>query len=137
MYGYDFLPPPPQTRDQSDPFSDILRLAELQGHRGINNAPPTSPLAIEELDVIHFEDQRTLSMFRVVVSHCKDRYPDACVVCSEAWKLGDEARKLPCKHTFHNDCIIPWLVVVGDSSLFSLMSKAQYLSHVPFLSANS
>jgi len=54
----------------------------------------------------------TFFYFLQLMLHFLDRYPDPCVVCSEAWKLDDEARKLPCKHTFHNDCIIPWLEVV-------------------------
>ncbi|CAL9081503.1 E3 ubiquitin-protein ligase RING1-like [Musa acuminata AAA Group] len=32
-----------------------------------------------------------------------------CSVCMETFKLGDEAKQMPCKHIFHKDCILPWL----------------------------
>lgn len=32
-----------------------------------------------------------------------------CVVCLEAFKIGDEVRKLPCNHEYHTMCIDPWL----------------------------
>lgn len=35
---------------------------------------------------------------------------DLCAICLEDFLMGDELRKLPCKHEFHVGCIDPWLL---------------------------
>ena len=32
-----------------------------------------------------------------------------CAVCKDAVSVGEAAKKLPCGHRYHGDCIIPWL----------------------------
>ena len=32
-----------------------------------------------------------------------------CTVCKEDYKIDDQLMELPCKHLFHEDCILPWL----------------------------
>ncbi len=40
----------------------------------------------------------------------------ACSVCTEDLAVGDEVQLLPCRHSYHPDCLAPWLKV-RDSAL--------------------
>ncbi|WCJ43680.1 RING/U-box superfamily protein [Euphorbia peplus] len=33
----------------------------------------------------------------------------SCSICLEEFEIGSEAKEMPCKHTFHGNCIHPWL----------------------------
>ncbi|KAJ0263244.1 Uncharacterized protein HA466_0036340 [Hirschfeldia incana] len=35
--------------------------------------------------------------------------PLQCSVCLDDFEKGSEAKEMPCKHKFHNRCIVPWL----------------------------
>ncbi|KAK8376406.1 hypothetical protein O3P69_009802 [Scylla paramamosain] len=32
-----------------------------------------------------------------------------CAICLKEWLQEEEGRQLPCSHTFHSTCILPWL----------------------------
>ena len=32
-----------------------------------------------------------------------------CNVCKDEYKEGEEVTKLPCNHSYHPECILPWL----------------------------
>lgn len=34
---------------------------------------------------------------------------EACSICTVNYKIGDEGKKMPCKHVFHTDCLVQWL----------------------------
>lgn len=36
-----------------------------------------------------------------------------CVICLEEWEIGGVAKKMPCNHKFHGDCIEKWLGIHG------------------------
>lgn len=46
----------------------------------------------------------------VKISRKDIRSDSHCAVCKEKFQLGSQAKKLPCKHIYHCDCIAPWLV---------------------------
>jgi E3 ubiquitin-protein ligase RNF115/126 len=41
-----------------------------------------------------------------------DHAPE-CAICQEDFSEGDQARQLPCKHFYHDECIRPWLKQSG------------------------
>jgi len=34
---------------------------------------------------------------------------ESCVICFDVFQIGDQCRKLKCKHVFHKDCVEPWV----------------------------
>ncbi|CDF35458.1 unnamed protein product [Chondrus crispus] len=35
--------------------------------------------------------------------------PSSCPICTEEYEFNEPAKRLPCGHTFHADCVVPWL----------------------------
>ncbi|XP_015771891.1 PREDICTED: E3 ubiquitin-protein ligase RNF181-like [Acropora digitifera] len=62
----------------------------------IIQAPPASEDVVKSL--------RTLTMTADhIVESC------SCPICQVDFKMGDKVKQLPCKHMFHEKCILPWL----------------------------
>lgn len=59
--------------------------------------PPAPDSAINALPIVKISEAHLKND-----SHC-------CPVCMEEFKVGGEAREMPCKHIYHFDCILPWL----------------------------
>lgn len=73
----------------------IQQLAENDPNR--YGTPPASKSAVENLPNIKITKQLLES-----------DYSD-CAVCKDSFELDEEAKQLPCKHMYHQDCILPWL----------------------------
>lgn len=41
----------------------------------------------------------------------------SCAVCCETLPVGSDARQLPCKHLFHDLCILKWLAMHSSCPL--------------------
>ncbi|GMG99965.1 hypothetical protein Nepgr_001805 [Nepenthes gracilis] len=50
------------------------------------------------------------AMPTVKISPAHLRTDSHCPVCKDRFEVGSEARKMPCNHLYHSDCIVPWLV---------------------------
>ncbi|XP_020244202.1 E3 ubiquitin-protein ligase RDUF2-like [Asparagus officinalis] len=70
---------------------------EVNGARGFDH-PPASKTAIESMPTIQIAD-------------CHVGEDSYCAVCKEKFELGNDAREMPCKHIYHQDCILPWLTL--------------------------
>jgi Ring finger domain len=51
--------------------------------------------------------------------HCGGRYArqTACAICQADLELGDRLRRLPCTHSFHVECLNPWVTVHNNCPL--------------------
>nr|XP_016513309.1 PREDICTED: E3 ubiquitin-protein ligase CIP8-like isoform X2 [Nicotiana tabacum]XP_016513310.1 PREDICTED: E3 ubiquitin-protein ligase CIP8-like isoform X3 [Nicotiana tabacum] len=71
----------------------LQTLAESDGS-GRRGAPPASKTAIEGLDTLVIKGEQEVM---------------ACAICKDVVNLGEMAKKLPCGHGYHGDCIVQWL----------------------------
>ncbi|KAL6062396.1 RING-type E3 ubiquitin transferase [Balamuthia mandrillaris] len=84
-------------------MEDVQHILELlqSGAMGFNLSgdggnPPASQLSISELPDVVIEDKHV------------HRGLD-CTVCGNAFKHKEDAKQMPCKHIFHDMCLLPWL----------------------------
>lgn len=61
--------------------------------------PPASKKEVEKLEKITITD-KVLENFGV---------ENSCAVCKDEFGVGESCLVMPCKHHFHNDCLLPWL----------------------------
>ncbi|XP_074569977.1 putative E3 ubiquitin-protein ligase RHC2A [Curcuma longa] len=72
-----------------------IELAGLGLARGSDN-PPASKAAIESMPTVD-----------IVAEHIANECH--CAICMDPFELGTKSREMPCKHIYHQDCILPWL----------------------------
>lgn len=75
-------------------LEDLIEMLARNDRRG---PPPAARSSIDAIPAVKI-NQRHL------------RGDSHCPVCKERFELGSEAREMPCKHLYHSDCIVPWLV---------------------------
>ncbi|GER25974.1 RING/U-box superfamily protein [Striga asiatica] len=63
--------------------------------------PPASRSSIDSLPTVKIERKHV-------------REETSCAVCKENFEVGSRVKKLPCKHLYHSDCIVPWLEQRGS-----------------------
>ncbi|CAG8434525.1 5338_t:CDS:2 [Diversispora eburnea] len=91
-------------------FDNIIsQLMEQQAGR--QAPPPASDEIIENLPKLKISKKQVDEQL-------------GCPVCKDEFQIDEEAIHLPCTHTFHGDCIKPWLKVNGTCPVcrYSLVS---------------
>lgn len=75
-------------------YETLLHNLAENDNGGRTGPPPASKHAIEALETLEIK------------AECE---PLACAVCKDVVGVGEMAKKLPCGHGYHGDCIVPWL----------------------------
>ncbi|BFG19119.1 hypothetical protein CerSpe_053940 [Prunus speciosa] len=101
----------PTPRSRENPILPVPRGVDLEnyffgsGLQGLieeltqNDRPGPSPVPETVINA--------LPTVKITETHLRN--DPCCPVCMEEFKVGAEARELPCSHIYHSDCIVPWL----------------------------
>lgn len=73
----------------------IQQLAENDPNR--YGTPPASKSAVQGLPSVNVDEALLKSDLA------------QCAVCKDDFELGTVVKQMPCKHVYHDDCILPWL----------------------------
>lgn len=73
----------------------IQQLAENDPNR--YGTPPASKDAVEKLPTITVDDELLNSEL------------NQCAVCQDEFEKGSQVKQMPCKHVYHDECLLPWL----------------------------
>ncbi|CAH9130915.1 unnamed protein product [Cuscuta epithymum] len=98
-------PRPPIDQNNSDRMIPLIRRI-IQNHpaRGRHatqiNRPMGPPPASEQVI-------GAIPTVKISESHIADS--EICPVCRDQFEVGKDAKELPCKHIYHDDCVVPWL----------------------------
>lgn len=64
--------------------------------------PPASKSALDNLDKVKVSAEYLQSLYMT-------KNENSCSVCKEEFEIDQDLIGLPCKHVFHDQCILPWL----------------------------
>lgn len=81
-------------------FGDYRMFDELNALNGERLAPPASKAAVDALK-------------NELISNNGIQ----CPICLKEHSAGETVKKMPCKHKFHSDCILPWLAKTNSCPL--------------------
>ncbi|KGG52475.1 hypothetical protein DI09_16p290 [Mitosporidium daphniae] len=67
--------------------------------------------------------------------HSSENVPLECTICREAFVDGAVSISLPCKHLFHEQCIVPWLQLNGTCPICRSSIESNEAQTAPVLDA--
>ncbi|KAI9084988.1 hypothetical protein K1719_032980 [Acacia pycnantha] len=73
----------------------IQQLAENDPNR--HGTPPASKSAVQSLPTV------------TVTNELLSSEMNQCAVCQDEFEKGTQVKQMPCKHVYHDDCLLPWL----------------------------
>ncbi|XP_061375267.1 E3 ubiquitin-protein ligase CIP8-like [Gastrolobium bilobum] len=75
-------------------FEALLQTLGESDESGRRGAPPASKSAVEALPTVKIASESEAV---------------ECAICKDLMGVGEVAKKMPCGHEYHGDCIVPWL----------------------------
>jgi hypothetical protein len=82
----------------AEQFNALLHALMQGGGGGRRASPPASAAAVAGLADVVLDAEGLASSAN-----------SDCSVCLENFAVGDVVKQLPCRHTFHPQCLLPWL----------------------------
>ncbi|KAL1211379.1 E3 ubiquitin-protein ligase RING1 [Cardamine amara subsp. amara] len=77
--------------------ADAILGQMFDNESGIRGNPPAAKRVIEDLPVVELTVEEV------------NKGNIVCAVCKDEMVLEEKVRRLPCRHFYHGECIIPWL----------------------------
>lgn len=100
--------PPPVDAEEGFVYTSHREAYEVlvAGGEGMfpKDKPPAARSAVEALP-------------SAVVAAGEEGEGDECAVCKDGFAAGQRAKRLPCSHRYHDECIVPWLHVRNSCPL--------------------
>ena len=52
---------------------------------------------------------------------------EQCPVCLKEYTVGETVKVMPCKHSFHSSCILPWLERVSNTTVCHMFEVLRHM----------
>jgi hypothetical protein len=92
----------------------IANLTEAFIASSTNATPPASKFAIKNLEVVWIDENHILEDL-------------SCPICMDPFEISTKSLQFPCKHLFHEDCLVEWLQKV---KIFKIKISMQIVHYV-------